>query len=251
VTSAEPPVLEPPPEAPPPPPPADVCPTCGAPHEPYQEYCLECGNRLPGRTYIRHELWSRDSPAWLWAALAALFLVALAGTVLALVLTNDETHSGTKVVSAVTTTTPIGVTAITGVTSTTLPQTLTITPPTTTGLIQTLTTTTTPTITTPTTTPVTTPTGLISWPNRSGYTIVLESDETSNGRSKPDATAQRALNAGLPKVGILDSSGYSSLNPGYYVVFTGVYDSTSAAESHLATARNAGFPLAYVRQVRR
>jgi len=177
--------------------------------------------------------------------------VALAGTVLALVLTNDENHSGTKVVSAVTTTTPIGATGITGITTGTLPETLTITPPTTTGLIQTLTTTTTPTVTTPTTTPVTTPNGVINWPNRSGYTIVLESDPTGNGRTKPDATAQRALNAGLPQVGILDSSGYSSLNPGYYVVFTGVYDSTSAAQSHLGAARSAGFPLAYIRQVRR
>ena len=49
--------------------------------------------------------------------------------------------------------------------------------------------------------------------------------------------------------GILDSSNYSSLNPGYYVVFTGVYDSASGANAHLQEARDAGWPLAYTRQV--
>jgi hypothetical protein len=63
------------------------------------------------------------------------------------------------------------------------------------------------------------------------------------------ANAQRAIDAGLPRVGILTSSNYSSLNPGYYVVFTGVYDSAGGANSHLQTARDAGFPLAYTRQV--
>ena len=240
-------------EPPPPPPPEeaelarDRCPNCGAPHEPYQEYCLECGHRLP-RTYtVRRETrWSRDSPAWLWAALVALFLVALAGTVLALVLTHDD-NKGTAVVSVKPTTTPIG-TQFTGATSTTLPGTLTIGPATGSTSLSIATFTSTTATTTPTTTAATS--GTISWPSgRSGYTIVLESDPVAQGRSKPNAAAQRALDAGLPQVGILNSSKYSSLNPGYYVVFTGVYGSQSRAASHLATARSAGFPLAYVRQV--
>ena len=259
MASIGPPPTEPPPvkplEEPPAPPPADVCPTCGAGHEPDQEYCLECGNRLPRTTIIRRELWSRDSPAWLWAALAALFLVALAGTVLALVLTNnDKNKSGTKVVSASTTTTPVGGTVLTDISTSTLPSTLTINPTdtTSTAIIPTLPTTINmPTTTTAPTTTSQTPVGLIRWPDHNGWTIVLQSDPKNQGRTKPDNAAQRALDAGLQQVGILDSTNYSSLNRGYYVVFTGVYGSQSEASSQLNKARSAGFPLAYTRYVAR
>ena len=95
----EPPPPPPPPEAAPPPPPPEPgrCPNCGAPHDVYQEYCLECGRRLPG-AFIggRYaEVWRRDSPIWLWAALAALLLVALvSGAVVALAATDDGKSSG-------------------------------------------------------------------------------------------------------------------------------------------------------------
>ena len=95
----EPPPPPPPPEAAPPPPPPEPgrCPNCGAPHDVYQEYCLECGRRLPG-AYVggRYaEVWRRDSPIWLWAALAALLLVALvSGAVVALAATDDGKSSG-------------------------------------------------------------------------------------------------------------------------------------------------------------
>jgi hypothetical protein len=58
------------------------------------------------------------------------------------------------------------------------------------------------------------------------------------------------MNAGLPQAGVLDSSDYSSLNPGYYVAFSGIYDTLAQARSGLQNARSKGFPLAYVRQVR-
>jgi hypothetical protein len=80
--------------------------------------------------------------------------------------------------------------------------------------------------------------------------VVLKSTPTSEGRGPAEAAAQRAINAGLPQVGILDSSNYSSLRPGYYVTFTGVYDTLNQAASALPRARSAGFPLAYVRQVK-
>jgi len=219
------------------------CPHCGAPHEPSQEYCLECGERLPRPYVVRRELWTRGSPVWLWAALLALFLVALAGTVLALLYTNDD-QGATKVVSTGPTSSPVG--TIETATTSTLPATITI-PPATSGSI------TIPTFTSTTTTTSTTiggTSGLTEWPSsKNGYTIVLQSDPTSKGRAKPEATAQRALNAGLSEVGILNSSNFSSLNPGYYVVFTGIYDSAGEANSHLGSARSAGFPLAYTRQV--
>ena len=94
----EPPPPPPPSEAAPPPPPPEPgrCPNCGAPHDVYQEYCLECGRRLPG-AYVggRYaEVWRRDSPIWLWAALAALLLVALvSGAVVALAATDDGKNS--------------------------------------------------------------------------------------------------------------------------------------------------------------
>jgi hypothetical protein len=48
---------------------------------------------------------------------------------------------------------------------------------------------------------------------------------------------------------VLDSSVYASLQPGYLVVFTGVYGSQTAANAALATAQQAGFAGAYVRRV--
>ena len=73
------------------------CPRCGAPHDPLQEYCLECGLRLvalPRERYTRTIVWSRESPVWLWIALAALLLVALAaGGIVALAATDDKEAS--------------------------------------------------------------------------------------------------------------------------------------------------------------
>jgi len=52
-------------------------------------------------------------------------------------------------------------------------------------------------------------------------------------------------------VGILDSSRYASLQPGYFVVFTGVYGSRNDADASVSTARQAGFAGAYSRQIAR
>jgi hypothetical protein len=50
-------------------------------------------------------------------------------------------------------------------------------------------------------------------------------------------------------VGVLDSSRYPSLNPGYYVVFAGVYETPAQASAGIASARAAGFSGAYVRRI--
>lgn len=251
------PPYEPPPgQGPPPPPqePAPVqagheprCPNCGAPHDPLQEYCLECGQRLvplPGAAYTRETVWTRDSPIWLWLALAALLAVALAaGAIVALAATDDEEGVGTSVPARPTSTLAPPPTT-TGVTLDTLTSgTITIQPPTTT-------TTTTTTGTTGTTTTTGGTGGIISWPaNEDGFTVVLRSTPTSDGRGPAESAAQQARNSGLPQVGILESSDYGSLNPGYYVTFTGVYDTKREAENALPRARTAGFPTAYVREV--
>ena len=242
----EPPPPPPPPEAAPPPPPPDPgrCPNCGAPHDVYQEYCLECGRRLPG-AYVggRYaEVWRRDSPIWLWAALAALLLVALvSGAVVALAATDDGKSSEPATSIPVVSTAP-STTSTVGV----APSTITITPPTTT-----LGTTTFSTTTFGTTTFGTTTTGSnVTWPpNKDGFTVVLKSVPTSNGRSQAEAAADKARTNGLSQVGILNSSDFSSLNPGYYVTFTGIYDTESQANAALPNARSKGFPTAYVREV--
>lgn len=247
--------METPPVEPPPPPAAEPpeverhCPRCGEPYDEYQEYCLKCGLRLvplPG-AYLRSELWSRNSPVWLWLALAALLLVALvAGAIVAVAATDEETAASNPIV-----TTGPGTTGTVGIITT--PSTLTLntlTNPTTTVPVTTIQPTTTfGTTTIPTTT--TTPTGtIISWPSgKDGYTVVLKSTPTNEGRAPADAAAQRAINAGLPEVGVLNSTNYSSLRPGYYVTFTGIYDTENEAEAALPRARSSGFPLAYVRQV--
>ena len=244
----EPPPPPPPPEAAPPPPPPDPgrCPNCGAPHDVYQEYCLECGRRLPG-AYVggRYaEVWRRDSPIWLWAALAALLLVALvSGAVVALAATDDGKSSEPATSIPVVSTAP-STTSTVGVGAT--PPTITINPPTTT-----LGTTTFSTTTFGTTTFGTTTTGSnVTWPpSKDGFTVVLKSVPTSNGRSQAEAAADKARTNGLSQVGILNSSDFSSLNPGYYVTFSGIYDSVSQANAALPNARSKGFPTAYVREV--
>jgi hypothetical protein len=236
----------PPPEPPPPPasgaaPPDETlrCPNCGAPHELYQEYCLECGRRLPPPFGMRREIWTRESPLWLWAALLALLLVAAAaGAIVAVAATDDEGERRAATTSRPTTT---------AVAVFPTDQTITIAPPTTTTI---------PTTTLGTTTFGTTGTttqfgGTTTWPaGQDGFTIVLKSVPVSEGRAEADAAAQQARTNGLPQVGVLNSSNYSSLTPGYYVAFSGIYSSENQATSALPNARSKGFPTAYVREVR-
>jgi hypothetical protein len=94
------------------------------------------------------------------------------------------------------------------------------------------------------------PTGrLTAWPARDGYTVILQSIPASAGRTNAVRTAKQALAAGLTQVGVLDSAQYSSLHPGYYVVFSGVSPTNAAASAHIDEARRAGFAAAYVRPI--
>jgi hypothetical protein len=239
------PPLPPPPIEPPPPVPDPLhCPRCGAPHDLYQEYCLECGLRLPPPFPVHREIWTRESPVWLWAALLALLLVAAAaGAIVAVAATGDDEKQAGRTTSQVATTAPTVPIIPTG-------ETITIAPPPTTTGIATLPTTSLAT-TTATTTTGTTTAGLTTWPaGKDGFTIVLKSVRTSEGRGEADAAAQTARANGLPQVGVLNSSDFSSLTPGYYVAFSGIYDTEAQAVAALPNARSKGFPTAYVREVR-
>ena len=79
--------------------------------------------------------------------------------------------------------------------------------------------------------------------------MILRSTPISEGRGPADAAGEQAIDAGLRQVGVLNSSDYDSLNPGFYVTFTGVYTTETQAEGALPNARSKGFPTAYVREI--
>ncbi len=82
--------------------------------------------------------------------------------------------------------------------------------------------------------------GISDWPSGTdGWTVVLASYPQTKGRKAADARAGEARAKGLPQVGVLDSSGYASLHPGFWVVFSGVYGSEAEATSALEPARKA------------
>jgi hypothetical protein len=213
-----------------------ACPRCGTAYAPGQEYCLECGLRLPGRRGVFSGFaaaWTRRGwyPGdWVWPVLVFLILAGVGA--LAAILLSGGNGGGT--INAVP---PPGSTG-SGVTLPTVPThtTPTVTQPP-------------PTTTTPPKTTPRPPGELTSWPASDGYTVILQSIPAAAGRSGAVRTAKQALSAGLSQVGVLDSAQYSSLHPGYYVVFTGVYPSNAEASSHVSQARGAGFPAAYVRPI--
>jgi hypothetical protein len=211
------------------------CPRCGAPREPDQAYCVECGLRLPvvtGRLPAMRRRWIRRfgwyPGDWIWVSLLTL-AVAAAGAAAAIAITHPRREAAGRTVVA---STVLGL----GVARPT-----TAAAPTSTARAGT------------TTAAAKRPrNGTGSWPAATnGWTIVLSSYPAANGRDAARQTAARAAHAGLPRVGLLESGDYPSLQPGYIVVFTGVYGSESRAESALTTAHAAGFAGAYVRQVAR
>ena len=84
------------------------------------------------------------------------------------------------------------------------------------------------------------PSGVAEWPtDEVGWTIALAAIPQTAGRADAVARARTARRRGLPQVGVLDSSRYASLHPGYWIVFSGVYSSEAEATSALEDARRA------------
>ncbi len=222
------------------------CHRCGAPHDRFQEYCLECGARLtplPGQ--FRRDTWTTTgSPLWFWASLTALLVIALITAAVVIAATNDDDKNAATSSSLPATVVPTGLTTI-PIQPTTLGTIPTL--PTTTTFPTTLATTTAQTTTAQTTT---NSGGLTQWPSgQSGYTIILESVPASQGRPAAESKAQAAKNKGLAEVGVLNTNNYEDLTPGYYAVFNGVKDTKSEAEAGVAQAKSAGYTNAYVRQI--
>ena len=221
------------------PPPAPECPRCGTPYAPRQEYCLECGLRLPitgGVVGTLASAWRQRLPYypgdWIWPVLVALVIAAIAAVV-AIAATRDSGKGKTLVATTAQGTVGATVTTVgpTGPGSTTVSTTTPTTAPTSTS-------------------PPPPANQLTTWPaGTNGYTVVLNSVPTSGGRAHAEQLAKAALKAGLTNVGVLDSSRYSSLHPGYYVVFSGVFTSLAAAQGALTSARSGGYPSAYARAI--
>jgi hypothetical protein len=90
------------------------------------------------------------------------------------------------------------------------------------------------------------------WPARGdAYTVVLASVSVRTGRAAAERRAQEMRARGLRRVGILVSSEFRSLRPGYFVVYSGVYETRRAAQRALARARAKAGRTAYSLRVAR
>jgi hypothetical protein len=238
--------------------PRDYCPRCGVGYEPLQEYCLECGARLPtnrGVVGVLAAAWQRRLAwypgDWIWPVLLFAVLTVIATT--AAVAANSARDRATPVLLATTPSVTVGPGAPPGTLPvTSSPANLPTAPP--------------PTITTgklptapgspstgATTVPApSNPNALAVWPaGESGYTDILESLPVTGGLAHAVARARQAKRAGLKQVGVLTSSQYSSLHPDYYVVFSGIYRTQAEATAALSAAQAKGFRGAYQVRVTR
>jgi hypothetical protein len=215
------------------------CPRCGAPRERTQEYCVECGLRLPTlrgsipalrRRWVRRLGWYPGD--WVWVSLLTL-PVAVAGAAVAIAFGGESSSvAATTAVARA----PRPITTTTAASLPTAPEPGASKRP----------------KTAPATTQPAPAGGRLPWPaGRNGWTIVLFSYPLTSGTIAAYSTAARAAHSGLPEVGVIDSGQFSSLHPGYYVVFSGVYSSASEAEAALRSVHASGFSSAYTRQISR
>jgi hypothetical protein len=205
---------------------------------------MECGLRLdsaepdpvePGQPVAAPP---KPRRTWIWTALGGL-AVAAAGAAVAIAVSGNggsTTLTMTTTIAPVTTTAPAATDP-----GAVAPQPTTPTAPATTAA-------TTPSVPEPAQKPPNKQ-ALIAWPGRTAYTVVLASLPAPGGHAAALARAHQAVAKGLRQVGVLDSGGFASLNPGYYVVFSGVYKTLVQAETGARNARFAGFGSAYPRQI--
>ncbi len=216
--------------------PPECCSACGASAEPGQEYCLGCGERIvPARRLSPlQRAWERRLGGYPgdWVLASVLLLLVAAGTATAGIVARRDTRAtaGSETIVAIS---PV-------VTAPPAPPA----PPAPKAKPR------------PAAKPVPQPqpvqgTGSTTWPARNGYTVVLASiPARATGLADAETKAKQARARGLRFVGVLDSSRFASLHPGYYVVFAGIYDSLEEAQ---AAARKAAgkFPNGYARQIAR
>ena len=235
---------------------AATCPRCGTPAQPGQEVCIGCGARLYG-------VEERRRRSWLPIALVALGVLLVgtgAGFGIAELLSKDTSKHADRVASAPTNLTPpvpdIGPSGVSGPSGASGPSGVSgpsgaSGPSGTSG----------PAIPPATREAPVTPGGgsptppsggssgePASWPaGQTAYTVVLLS---ATSRSAADAKARQAIRRGVP-AGVLHSDDYSSLNPGYWVVFAGQFDTSDQARKAADGYASKGFGGGYPRQVKK
>jgi hypothetical protein len=190
------------------------CPRCGARREPAQRYCLECGLALPlleGRLPAARRAWMTHLGWYPGDFVWRALVVALVAVA-----------GGGAAIA-------LGQWRAAGHPGTVVAET-------------------------PAALPVARPAGARNgetrWPAReTGWTVVLASLPAPRGARAGQALAARAAADGLPQVGVLDSSLYASLQPGYEVVFSGVYGAPGDAASALAGVQARGYAGAYASPV--
>lgn len=187
------------------------CPRCGAPITEEQEWCLSCGAAVGTRVVA--------APGWRAPIILAgvICVIAAVAVAIAIVQLADDTDRVGETPPATAQATP-----------TVTPEAGTATPdpslPEASGQE-------TPE---PTTTPEPSSAGgadIASWPSgKSGWTVVLAS---KTSESEANDAARQFSNDGIGDVGVLNSDHFSSLKSGFWVVFSGQYDSQSAASDAL------------------
>lgn len=222
---------------------AAACPSCGAPAEPGQLMCLECGARL-ALDYQR-------PPSWRLPAAIVGIVVLLAGAGVAFALakvSNDagKTSTGSPtqpVAGAAPSDTPTtGATpAPTGATGAAGAQTAAgaTGPAGASGGA--------PAGAAPTTT-ATPPPAISGWPpGKSAYTVIVASMPS---RTAAEDKLSKARAGGISGAAILHSDDFASLRPGYWVVFDGQFDTSAQASAQAQQDRGkGGFSDAYPRFV--
>jgi hypothetical protein len=207
-----------------------TCPSCGAPADPGQLMCLECGSRLA--------LGYQRPPSWRLPAAVVGFVLLIAGVGVAIALASVTDNAAKTTAAAPTQPAPQNAPADSPpAASQPAPAPTTSTPaaaPSAGG-----------TTSTPAPAPEAAPSG---WPpGKSAFTVILASMPTK-------AAAEDKLNAakaaGIATAAILHSDDFPTLNPGYWVVFDGQYDTVDQAQSQAAADRGKGdFGDAYPRFV--
>lgn len=215
-----------------------ACPSCGAPADAGQLMCLECGSRL-ALDYQR-------PPSWRLPAAIVGVIVILAGAAVAFALAQVTDDAG-KTAQSPTAPAPTGAQgaqAAPGDTQSPTPSQPSsapageATPPAESA----------PAEPTPTPTPAPTPDASTGWPpGKEAFTVVLASMPTE---AAAEDKLQKAKDAGITGAAILNSDDFPTLNPGYWVVFDGQFDSVAQATSQAEQDRGKGeFGDAYPRFV--
>ncbi|MGZ4415935.1 MAG: SPOR domain-containing protein [Gaiellaceae bacterium] len=82
-----------------------------------------------------------------------------------------------------------------------------------------------------------------------GWIVILASIPTAQGQSSANSFAAQARKAGIDNISILNSSNRKPLRGGYWVVYTGPYDTLAQVSTAAGSVHGAGFGTAYIREL--